>query len=133
VVLRNEKDRKNEPLRCVRSRNSFYRAQPMSMQSGKSMPNTLLTTLLALFLAGPVWPQESESGSMSGEPPESEVAATGSEAADAEVSTGPEQTAEADEIDDSDLDEQTYEEDEDDFIPTEEIPVDQPIPFPSNI
>ena len=32
-----------------------------------------------------------------------------------------------------DLDEQTYEEDEDDFVPTEEIPADEPIPFPSNI
>ena len=38
-----------------------------------------------------------------------------------------------DEIDDSDLDEQTYEEDEYDFTPSEEIPADQPIPFPSNI
>jgi hypothetical protein len=36
-------------------------------------------------------------------------------------------------VDDSDLDEQTYEEDDDDFIPTEEIPADEPIPFPSNI
>jgi len=37
------------------------------------------------------------------------------------------------EADDSDLDVQTYEEPEDVFIPTEEIPSDQPIPFPSNI
>jgi hypothetical protein len=36
-------------------------------------------------------------------------------------------------FDDLDLDEQTYEEDDDDFIPTEEIPADEPIPFPSNI
>ena len=33
----------------------------------------------------------------------------------------------------TDLDLQTYEEDEDDFVPTEEIPADEPIPFPSNI
>ena len=38
----------------------------------------------------------------------------------------------AEEVDDSDLDEQTYEEDDDDFVPTEEIPADEPIPFPSN-
>ncbi|MDH4049111.1 MAG: hypothetical protein OEW68_12410 [Gammaproteobacteria bacterium] len=44
-----------------------------------------------------------------------------------------EDNAAADEIDDSDLDEQTYEEDDDDFIPTEEIPADEPIAFPSNI
>lgn len=31
------------------------------------------------------------------------------------------------------LDEQTYEEDDDDFIPSEEIPVDQSIPFPTDI
>ena len=37
------------------------------------------------------------------------------------------------EIDDSDLDQQTYEEDDDDFVPTEEIPAGEPIPFPSNI
>ena len=96
------------------------------------MPKTLLTTLLALFLASPVWSQESESGSTSGEPPESEVAAIG-EAAEPAEAAEEEQSGEADEIDDADLDEQTYEEDEDDFIPSEEIPVDQPIPFPSNI
>jgi hypothetical protein len=97
------------------------------------MPKTLLTTLLALFLASPVCSQETESGSTSGEPPESEVAAIGGEAAEPEEAAEEEQSGEADEIDDSDLDEQTYEEDEDDFIPSEEIPVDQPIPFPSNI
>ena len=57
---------------------------------------------------------------------------------DAEAESGleePEQVAEEEEpeIDDSDLDEQTYEEDDDDFIPTEEIPADEPIPFPTNI
>jgi len=38
-----------------------------------------------------------------------------------------------DDPNDDDLDLQTYEEDEDDFVPTEEIPADEPIPFPSNI
>ena len=37
------------------------------------------------------------------------------------------------EVEDADLDEQTYEEDDDDFVPTEEIPADEPIPFPTNI
>ena len=32
-----------------------------------------------------------------------------------------------------DLDEQSYEGDDDDFVPTEEIPADEPIPFPTNI
>jgi hypothetical protein len=41
--------------------------------------------------------------------------------------------ADASEVEDADLDEQKYEQDEDDFIPTEEIPADEPIPFPTNI
>lgn len=36
-------------------------------------------------------------------------------------------------LEDIELDEQTYEEDEDVFVPTEEIPADEPIPFPTNI
>ena len=34
---------------------------------------------------------------------------------------------------DADLDEQTYERDDDVFVPTEEIPVDESIPFPTDI
>lgn len=37
------------------------------------------------------------------------------------------------EFDDADLDQQTYEEDDDVFVPTEEIPADEPIPFPTDI
>lgn len=96
------------------------------------MSKTLLTTLLALFLASPVWSQESEVGSVSGEPPP-DAGDVSAEAAVPEETAEDEQSDDAEEIDDSDLDEQTYEEDEDDFVPTEEIPVDQPIPFPSNI
>lgn len=36
-------------------------------------------------------------------------------------------------FEDTDLDVQTYEEDDDNFVPSEEIPADEPIPFPSNI
>jgi hypothetical protein len=88
--------------------------------------------LLALSLAGPVWSQETETGSISGEPPP-EVGETSGAAEEPDDSVEPQASGEAEEIDDADLDEQTYEEDEDDFVPTEEIPVDQPIPFPSNI
>jgi len=88
------------------------------------MPKSLITLLIALFLAGPAWPQEVEAGS--------EAAPSANEAAEPEV-TGPEQADAAAEIDDSDLDVQTYEEDDDDFVPSEEIPADEPIPFPSNI
>lgn len=51
-----------------------------------------------------------------------------------DVTDGADETADvAEDIEDADLDEQTYEQDDDDFIPTEEIPADEPIPFPSNI
>lgn len=88
------------------------------------MPKSLTTLLIALFLAGPAWPQEIEAGS--------EAAPSANEAAEPEV-TEPEQADAAAEIDDSDLDVQTYEEDDDDFVPSQEIPADEPIPFPSNI
>ena len=39
----------------------------------------------------------------------------------------------APDLDDSDLDDQTYESDDDIFVPSEEIPADEPIPFPSDI
>lgn len=38
-----------------------------------------------------------------------------------------------DEEEGSVLDDQTFEGEDDDFIPTEQIPVDEPIPFPSDI
>ncbi len=81
------------------------------------MTKPSIIVLLACFLASAAWPHENPPGSEA-DPPE--VA----EPAPLEV---------AEEIDDSDLDEQTYDEDEDDFIPSEEIPADEPIPFPSNI
>ena len=88
------------------------------------MPRFLLTLLLVFFIAGPAWPQEVESAS--------EAAPSANKVAEPEV-TEPEQAEEVAEIDDSDLDLQTYEEDDDDFVPSEEIPADVPIPFPSNI
>ncbi len=87
------------------------------------MPKFLIAILLVFFLAGPAWAQEESAA------PEAETEAP-------EAETEAPEAAEADdeeEVDDSDLDEQTYEEDDDDFIPTEEIPADEPIPFPSNI
>lgn len=88
--------------------------------------------ILALnFLALPAWPQSQEAagevaaasdpGAQSGEP-DSTAAETPDDADEEDAG-----------IDDADLDEQTYEQDDDDFIPTEEIPADEPIPFPSNI
>ncbi len=86
------------------------------------MSKSLITLLLAFLLAGPAWPQEEPSGSDTEDPETSE--ATPTDEADDTVDP---------DLDDSDLDEQTYEEDDDDFVPSEEIPADEPIPFPSNI
>ena len=88
------------------------------------MPRLLLTLLLSFFIGGPAWPQEVEAAS--------EAAPAANEVAEPEF-TEPEPAEEVAEIDDSDLDLQTYEEDDDDFVPSEEIPADVPIPFPSNI
>ncbi len=98
-------------------------------------PLNLLTyfphILLVCLLTGPAAAQQAEE-------PNSEAAVTesGDEAADGSDEGAIEGSEEADVIEDildADLDEQTYEEDDDDFIPTEEIPADEPIPFPSNI
>ena len=84
------------------------------------MSKHLISLMLLAFMAAPGWSQEAAP----------EPAATGAEeAAAAEVA----ESAAPVDVDDDDLDLQTYEEDEDDFVPTEEIPADEPIPFPSNI
>ena len=43
------------------------------------------------------------------------------------------ETESTEEVDDSDLDEQVYEDVDDDFRPSEEIPADQSIAFPTDI
>ena len=83
------------------------------------MSKHLLSLILLTFIAAPGWAQEESDEA----PAESEDAAT------EEVA----ETVVPEDVDDDDLDLQTYEEDDDDFVPTEEIPADEPIPFPSNI
>ena len=81
------------------------------------MSRYLISLILLVFLAAPALSQDEEPADVT---PEAEQDADS--APPDEVITG-----------DEDLDEQTYEDDEDDFVPTEEIPADEPIPFPSNI
>ena len=109
------------------------------------MSKFLITLLLGLFLASAAWPQEEASGSDVGEPESVAAADSGApdvagdageqgiaaEAAPTEIDDTPEIVDPG--FDDAELDEQTYEEDEDDFVPSEEIPADEPIAFPSNI
>jgi hypothetical protein len=88
------------------------------------MMRQLIVLLSALFLAAVSWSQEAEDPAADTE---------------AEISepTEPSESSEAsdDEEDDSDLDEQGYagEEEEDDFIPSQEVTADQSIPFPVDI
>jgi hypothetical protein len=88
------------------------------------VPKFLIVILLALFLPDSAWAQEE--GDSTEDQVEDQVEGQ-AEAPDAAA------VDDEEDVDDSDLDEQTYEEDDDDFIPTEEIPADEPIPFPSNI
>jgi hypothetical protein len=78
----------------------------------------LIILLSALFLASGSWSQEAQD-------PAAETEAQASESSDASD----------DEEDDSDLDEQGYagEEEEDDFIPSQEVTADQSIAFPVDI
>jgi len=93
------------------------------------MPNYLITVILLMILAIPAWTQEEEA---SGEPTQEAAGNAVPELAPDEESDVAGE-ADEEEIEDSDLDDQSYEEDDDDFVPTEEIPADEPIPFPSNI
>ncbi len=79
----------------------------------------LITLLLALFLTSVSWSQEAEESA----DPEAEVA----ESSEENVATEAE--------DDSELDEPGYgtEEEEDDFIPSEEVSADQSLAFPVDI
>lgn len=93
------------------------------------MPNYLITLVLLMILAIPAWTQEEEA---SGEPTQ-EAAGNAVPELGSEEESDPAGEADEEEVEDADLDDQSYEEDDDDFVPTEEIPADEPIPFPSNI
>lgn len=87
-----------------------------------------MALILVILLTSAAWAQE-QSPSDSEMEPSAVESQDNKQAADAADGA----TDNAAVVDDSDLDEQGYEDDDDDFIPTEEIPVDEPIPFPSNI
>ena len=84
------------------------------------MSKHLLSLILLTVMAAPGWAQEAASD-------EAPAAIEDAVAEEVAEPVAPE------DVDDDDLDLQTYEEDEDDFVPSEEIPADEPIPFPSNI
>jgi len=82
----------------------------------------LLASLLtaALFMSAS-WSQEEESAT---------APVSDEQAVDTDVAVN---EADPEILLEGDLDDQNYEEDDDEFVPTEEIPADEPIPFPSNI
>ena len=103
------------------------------------MSKKLISLLVAATLAWTAWAQEEPA-------PEEPTADSTVAEEDAGGSVEPEDLLDEPEeledtydgvleeaFEDESLDEQTYDEDEDDFVPTEEIPADEPIPFPSNI
>lgn len=95
------------------------------------MSKSLLILLLSLILAGATWAQEDAPAGDAVEPESSETGDT-EESEDAATAEEVDAIVDAD-FEDTALDEQSYEEDDDDFVPSEEIPADEPIPFPSNI
>ena len=90
------------------------------------MYRILLTLLMALWISQPGWTQEAEPDATSAD-----------EEAVAEAATNIEDDTEADpedEIDVSDIESESYADaEEEDFVPTEDIPADQAIPFPTDI
>ena len=92
----------------------------------KTMIRSLLALVAALFLGAAVAQQAPQQEAE--EPAEGETEVTPPEEGEVEL-TEPNQ-----EIDEEGLDEQGFEvEDDDDFVPTEEISADQSIPFPTDI
>ena len=92
--------------------------------------------VLACLLTIAAAAQQADPSEPDDETPETATAddANPEETSPAEATDDADVTAdEAEDIENADLDEQTYEQDDDDFVPTEEIPADEPIPFPSNI
>jgi len=78
---------------------------------GHDVNRFLLLLLASAILAVPAWSQDEDAA-----PEETE-----------------ETQVEAEEVDDSDLDEQGFADEDNDFRPSEDIPADQSIPFPTDI
>lgn len=87
------------------------------------MTRFLLTLMLGVLVAAPVWAQQADE-----QVDDAEVAdAVEADETDVEVE------AEAEEFDEAGLDEQGFSDEDDDFRPSEVIPTDQSIEFPTDI
>lgn len=95
------------------------------------MTRFLLTLMLGVFIAGPVWAQQSNEQIDGAEVAEDADLAAG-EATD-ETDADAEVAEETEEFDETGLDEQGFSDEDDDFRPSEVIPTDQSIEFPTDI
>lgn len=93
------------------------------------MTRFLLTLILGVFIAGPVWAQQSDEQDTDLTADE----ATGETDAEAEVDAEAIAEVETEEFDETGLDEQGFSNEDDDFRPSEVIPTDQSIEFPTDI
>ncbi len=87
------------------------------------MHRFLIALLLGTMLAAASWAQDTDSDE-GGEAEETQAEETQAEA---------DEVDEVEDVDDSDLDDQTYSDVDDDFRPSEDIPADQSIAFPTDI
>ena len=105
------------------------------------MTRFLLTLMLGVLIAGPVWAQQSDEqvdgaevaqdAELAADETDVDAEAIAEALADAEAKAIAE--AEAEEFDEAGLDEQGFADEDDDFRPSEVIPTDQSIEFPTDI
>jgi hypothetical protein len=95
----------------------------------------LLTLMLGVFIAVPVWGQQADEQADVADATEATEldAAEPAEEAVADVDAEAEAEVETEEFDEAGLDEQGFSDEDDDFRPSEVIPTDQSIDFPTDI
>ena len=108
------------------------------------MTRFLLTLILGVFIAGPAWAQQADE-QVDGAEVADETDLAADEVTDVDVDVDAEAEAqaqadaaaaaeaEAEEFDEAGLDEQGFSDEDDDFRPSEVIPTDQSIEFPTDI
>lgn len=109
------------------------------------MRRNLPMAFAAMILSCPAWSQDPAGDPPAAEPQpeapqeqqsqqgEGDAAKPEAEAGTAEAGTAEDESGIPDVDEKTVLDDQTFEGEDDDFIPTEEIPLSEPIPFPTDI
>ena len=88
--------------------------------------------MLGAFIAGPAWAQQADEQVDSSEVAQ-DAELVADEATDETVVAVEAEVEEAEEFDETGLDEQGFSDEDDDFRPSEVIPTDQSIEFPTDI